>query len=323
MAGQPESRQTTSSSPSEGGSKPPTSGEETESVVCPICQKALRTITGTHLRLHAMTTAQFHQQFPDMKFQPPGYVKDRRAKALATWKQRYETDPAFTRKAKTTGRRLAEFRSSLTDEQNQVLQHRSMATCKARYTKEQRSAQSRMGGIAAWKKYPNLESFRKEARSVFWNSPKSTEARQTISQASRKRWQNPEYRRHISETNRKAAIDGRIPLRPTLTRPSASEKLMIDFLHRHEIPMQYTGDNRLRIDIPQGDRSWRNPDFILPGTQKAILLDICRWWGQKAENLDYQKTDWTVLRILVKELQNEAELVAKIRAFLSGSKSSP
>jgi hypothetical protein len=202
----------------------------------------------------------------------------------------------------------------MTPEENRRLQQRGVRTYKRRFSVEQRRGFSRQGGLAAIAKHPELKASGNAALRAWQNS---TKGRTFLRKNAKKLWSTPAIRERIVTAIRKAAIDRRIPLRLKNVRPTAHERRMIRLCRSLSLPLRYTGDNRFTIPIPNGSRHWRNPDFVVPNSRGAVLLDA--YWGktQAAENVDYRKAGWTILRIAVAELADREWFSRKIRSFIT------
>jgi hypothetical protein len=76
----------------------------------------------------------------------------------------------------------------------------------------------------------------------------------------------------------------------------------------------------MKVLIEDGFRVWRNPDFVVVGQEKkVVLLDAYLNKPEHEQEMqDYLKVGFSVLRVSVPELQDTEWLIRKIEKFLSG-----
>lgn len=308
--------QTTKSLQEEVGSVPGKSASEIPCVVCPICSKEMGIITNTHLRLHGLTIATFQELYPSSLRESADHMN---ARMLATWKSRKQNPDQVTEDIEK-GKALANYRASLTEAENEAIHQRSVETLMKNVSPAERTAHAIAGHAAMTAKHPNWKEFLESGRAkslAFW---KSEEGKQRATEMMARMWGNPQKRLEVIEKIRQRALQGRIHLRPKKNRPTTGEKKLIGLSEKFNLPLVYTGDGLLRVTIPSGGRRhWRNPDFVVPDTKKAVLVDS--FWSAEhpAENLDYQNAGWEILRVSVPELHDEDWILAKIVLFLFGS----
>ena len=258
--------------------------------------------------------AQFQKQYPDIKPMPP----ETRALAISRSMKTKLQNPLFMEKMRLLGLSLAAKCKDMTPEQKAAIQEKSKNTFMERFTPEERSARARAAHSAAVEKYPNLSSMAGTAAIPHLKSP---ERRKLASDTAKRLWSNPEHRKLVTESSRRMALNGDIPLRMPGIRPTKSERIMIAFIEKHGIPLKYVGDNAVRVNILDGNRHWRNPDFILEGEKKAVLLD--GFWNPQEhdeEMMDYKSAGWEILRVSVNETTDEKWLLHKLKKFI-GKKS--
>jgi hypothetical protein len=268
-------------------------------------------LTNTHLKTHQLTSAEFKELYPEVRIEPETAAKERAAKRSITYKQRLESDPELKKKvAERSTKVLNKYIHSASAEERKRIYDKARRTKEQRYTKEYLSEISSKGGRATYERHPEIyERGRK--------TPKSAESRRKTSERFKKLWKDPKYKQNISDKNKKAALEGRIPLIPKHVRPTEWEKKMMVFIEKHGLPLDYTGDNRVRINILGGDRKWRNPDFMVRGQKKVVLLDA--YWNKHQslmEEQDYQIAGYQVLRVIVPELMDEEWLLMKLMRFI-------
>ena len=272
----------------------------------------MRAVTNTHLKTHGTTVTDVKLKFPKFLFEHPRKSKERSLKGQEAMRVALLKDP---KKWKALGKRLGEFRRKLSTREKKEIANRARKTLMENTTQGERSAKSRRAALAAHEKHPELRHKRWRASSVFW---KSTEGRKLRSKLSKKMWkEDPSYRRKVVSANRKHAISGRIPVRFSGTRPTEGEARVIAFAKRHDLPLTYVGDGNHRVVIPKGGRRhWRNPDFIIVGTDKVILVDAFWTKEQHAEMKDYASAGKVVLRVSISETNDEEWLLRKLRTFI-------
>jgi len=299
------------------GPKPESCEEATDFVTCMICKRPFRAISNTHLRSHGMTVQEYKKKHSS-QVEAPATKAERLAASDRERKRLLAEDPEFKRKLQLTGKRLAEFRASLPPQQNAEISAKSAQSYLENSTPEERQANSRKGLKKAKEHFPNVHSMGgKASQKKFWQT---AAGRARASQRAKEMWKDPAHRANVSAKVRQAVLEGRIPLRPKHVRPTAYERQLVAICAKHNLPLEYTGDNSLRLPIPNGNRSWRNPDFIVPNTRKVVLLDAYLR-NTDEEDQDYQAVKIQVLRIAAPELLDEEWVCRKIRRFLSSESS--
>ena len=244
----------------------------------------------------------------------PALKRLRSEKGQATMRTKRQTDPEYRARWREMGTKLATFRASLSSAENAAIQQRSTTTYLATTTSEERAAISRCAGKATAQKYPDNWQCAQKASTEKARSP---EGRAAASARFTRLWQDPQHREKVSKANRQAVLDGRIPLLVRSVRPTPAEKRLIELILAWKLPLQYVGDNRLRIPTPRGTRHWRNPDFVCKGQQKVVLLDQASSRPtQSQETAEYERAGYSVLRVLWRELKSTKVLEARLRAFL-------
>ena len=293
------------------GSPPASLTREPDSfVICPVCQKTFRSLTNTHLKTHQLTIQKVLDRWPGLQLESAATKAERTAKVAAAQRKRLEEDPKFVEKKRTQGKRLAQIRASLTAEENAEIQARSTATYLAKTTAEERSAKSAVANKIARDKYPDLSSRGGKAGGKYWQTE---EGRRRASEKFLAIWESADYRVKMSLANLKSVLDGRTPL-IVKNRPTSLEKKLLVVLKDLSSPLIYTGDGSLRIVIPNGNRWWRNPDFVLPGSNTIVLLDgpASNRKERAKEEEDYMKVRINVVRISYLELRKLAPAQEKI-----------
>jgi hypothetical protein len=291
------------------------SNQEHLFVSCPICQKQMRMLTITHLRVHEITVEVFRQRFPKALFESPASSAARTKKSSSRQAERLRSDPSFLAEKKRQGQRLAAVRAALSSEQNASIQRQSVATFLQRTTAEERSAQGIAARAIALAKHPDL-SARGGAASAAWK--RLPENRRKAAERFRRMWQSRGHRSRIATANSRAAIDGRIPVIFRRARPTTRERKMISLLRGWGIPLLYVGDGSFRVPTPGGLRHWRNPDFINEAARKILLLDLFRTAHADVETADYLQAGWQVLRVKTDEMRDAETLERKVHAFMAG-----
>jgi len=296
--------------------KPETLTDAVETVSCPLCQEKMRMISNKHLAIHGLDTQSFKKRFPGSRRLPLEMAKRRSLKASATLKSRPESIAIL----RATGKRLAEYRRGLPTELNSTIQSKSAATFMSRIPPAKRIENGRRGGLIAHAKNPNLIDFALKSRGgqdnrKFWSSEEGRAYRGTLS---KDMWTKDSHRENVASKNRAHAISGRIPVRFPHIRPTRAEKAFINVIERHHLPLDYTGDGRFRIVIPPGGkRHWRNPDFVIRGQKKVVLLDGY-FKEVKEETRDYVRAGgWKILRVSVPELFDEEWVVRKVMRYVN------
>jgi len=282
-----------------------------ETVCCPLCGMVMLRITNTHLKVHGITAADFKKLYPEVRLEPEKAAKERSAKGQETYRKTLDADPELKERIAERAREtLRKHIHSASEKERERIFKKMKQTKEQKYTKEYLHEIASRGGRAAYEKHPEMYERGRKA-------PRSEESRRKTSERFKKLWEDPAYKQNISDKNRKAAIEGRIPLRPKHVRPTEWEKTMIAFIKKWDLPLDYTGDNRVRINISGGDRKWRNPDFMVRGQKKVVLLDA--YWNKHQslkEESDYRIARLQVLRVIVTELTDEEWLLMKLTRFI-------
>lgn len=307
---------TTHSQPPSAGSLPETFGQEHLCVVCPICRKELRLLTGTHLRSHDMAMKEFRSRFPHVALESTASTSLRTMKAAEKQRERLQNDPEFAEAKRIQGSQLAKYRASLSPVQNAAIQRKSVATFLRTTTAEARSGQASEARAIAVARNPDMSS-RGGKASAHWH--RTPTARQAAAERFKRLWKMLPYRKHIRKTTSNATIDGRIPVIFRRARPTTRERKMIALLREWGIPLRYVGDGSFRVPTPGGQRHWRNPDFINEATRKILLLDLFRTAHADVETEDYLKAGWHVLRVKTDEMRSVEILERKVRIFVDGA----
>jgi len=307
---------TTRSQPPSAGSSPETCAQECLSVVCPICRKNLRLLTGTHLRAHDLKMKEFRSRFPHVTLESPASTLLRTTKAAEKQRERLRSDPAFAAVKRMQGSLLAKHRASLSPAQNAAIQRKSVSTFLRITTAEDRSAQAARAREVALARHPNMSSRGGKAGAYWHRTPK---ARKAAAERFKRLWKTNAYKERVSAATSKAAIDGRIPVIFRRARPTARERKMIAILRGWGIPLRYVGDGSFRVPTPGGQRHWRNPDFINEELRKILLLDLFRTAHADVETADYVRAGWEVLRVKTDEMKTVGILESKVRVFIVGA----
>ena len=270
-------------------------------VTCPICGQSLGAITFRHVQAHGLTMEQFRAAHPGARLRHPDTNRIATAKSAATLRERIATDPAMAENFRKRGERLATLSVSLDAEERRERHARARATRITTSTPEERQEAARKGGKACAAAHPEHYHRAGAALADFKRRP---EERANMAQHTKARWLDPAYRDNMVTKNRAHALSGRIPLALPGLRPTANERRMIAFCAKHKIDLLYVGDGSFRIDTPEGARHWRNPDFIEPGSKKAVLLDSFLADTHEQEIADYRAAGWSVIRVALAEIED-------------------
>lgn len=311
----------TTSTPIEGGLRSRRFERVIASIACPICGMLMGAITNRHLAVrHGLSTIEFRRLYPNQPMQPPENRRVASTRAKAT----IQASPEKRERQRQVIAIMQEASADRSPEQMAAAARKAAATMRKRFTPQERSAFARQGGLAVLAQHPEQFASMGAKSAPFWNSP---QGKALASARAIGLWADPAHRKNIATKNRQAALDGRIRQKFTRSRPSKHECRMIAFVERAKLPLQYVGDGEFRIEIPNGNRHWRNPDFLVIGQRKIVLLDTQFKPGQQPqEDMDYRLAGWAVLRVSVPELTDERWLKRKLRTFilsgLSGSEPS-
>lgn len=217
-------------------------------------------------------------------------------------------------KERQRGLRLAELNREKSPEERSAIAGRALNSKRAKYSTEQISAFSAKGGYATAKLHPEILNKGRKKAIDFW---RTAEGREFASKRADFLWSKESHRATVSSKNKEHALSGRIG-QHFHQRPTANERVLVDLANALGLPIEYTGDGRLRIET-KGQRNWRNPDFIVSGQKKVILLDTQIHRNQQIlEEKDYSAAGWRVLRISTAELLDPEWIDRKIRRFIDG-----
>lgn len=290
-------------------------------VTCPICGKQLRSITLTHVRMHALTMVEFRAKFPTVSLTSKTSETLRKAKLQASIAIRFADLTYREEWARKHLPRLQASHTNVSPAEKSRRQAKVEQTKRVRYSSEQRREWAAMAGRATIAKHPWIMRVGAEALARFARSP---EGRVMSSVEARKRWATGAME-SMRGKNRHHAISGRIPVRFSKARPTPAEQAFITVIAENSLPLIYVGDGRMRVETPGTDRHWRNPDFVSTTDRTAIvLLDLQR--GRKLRSMTtqarfleettaYQVVGFRVFRIRVAEMTNATVLHA-LRVFL-------
>jgi len=297
-------------------------------VVCPICKRRFKTITGTHLRIHGLTMAQFRNLYPRIQLEC-GNTKEKRNKAQqvalncpearakrskisqSLWKR-----PSFRRKQQKIFNSF-EFkkrhRQAVKKVQNlpEVKRKHSEAMQRKWEEPAYRLKQQRVQSLSG------VKEKRRRVALIVMNHPKIKEkcrcaqirpkTRAKHRYAGIKRWQDPTYQ----EKQRKAQN----------RKPNKAE-LELEMLLNQHFPNQfkYVGDFQFWVGN-------FNPDFVNVNGQKLIIELFGDYWhtidGSQIRDQQrlttYKQYGFRTLVIWEHELKELEKVVEKLVTFIEGS----
>ncbi len=132
------------------------------------------------------------------------------------------------------------------------------------------------------------------------------ETREKLSVASKKNWQNEEYR----DTTRKKMF------KSLRLRPNKPEQVMIKLIQENNLPFNYTGNGKIIM-------GGFNPDFLSKNPKHIIEVNG-DFWHNLPENIEkdkrklkaYASLGYKTLTIWEHELKEPQKVVEKIRGFI-------
>lgn len=289
-------------------------------VTCPICNKQLRSITLTHVRVHTLTMAEFRTKFPTAPLMSQASEVLRQSKLRASVATRFSDATYREEWSRKYLTRLQASHVNVSPVEKTRRMAKSKQTTETRYSPEQRHAWAMAGGKAAIAKHPWLMQVGVAALARFARSP---EGRALSAVEAKKRWDTGAME-PMREKNRQHALSGRIPVRFSKAKPTPAEKAFIAVIAANNLPLVYVGDGRMRVETPQTRRHWRNPDFVSTTDRTAIvLLDLQRGKPRNPttqvqyteETAAYQAAGFRVFRVRAVEM-NDLTVLQALRVFL-------
>jgi len=142
-------------------------------------------------------------------------------------------------------------------------------------------------------------------RNLINNPMKNTKIAKKHGDFMRMIWKNKDYR----EKTIKAHLKG------LFKRPTSLERKFLDLIKKYNLPYKYVGDGSFLID-------YKNPDFINVNGEKICIEVANRFhhqgnWKQKRIE-HFIKYGWKCIVIFEDELENEQEILDKIKGDLNG-----
>jgi len=140
----------------------------------------------------------------------------------------------------------------------------------------------------------------REARAK--QAPLSQESRNRIGEATKRHWQDPEYRAGVIKATLKASQ----------VRPNKAEQFLIDFFQANSLPFKYVGDGEFIL-------GGKCPDFLNTDGQKSLIELFGRYWHPESDVAirinHFAAYGFSTLIIWEDELANTNRLLKKVKHF--------